>query len=110
MRSWVRTPQLTTHATNTLFSFCLTLYYVHIYISHASLFFFLNQYACRKSLADSRPRIRGRFARTDEPEEEPTVSCGKKHAASGHITLAEDCRNSCTSQHTGPSGFLSVSD
>ena len=27
-----------------------------------------NQYACRKTLADSRPRIRGRFARNDEIE------------------------------------------
>ncbi|KAI8573813.1 hypothetical protein RHMOL_Rhmol01G0304700 [Rhododendron molle] len=26
----------------------------------------LNQYVCRKTLADSRPRIRGRFARNDE--------------------------------------------
>ena len=25
-----------------------------------------NQYACRKTLADSRPRIRGRFAKNDE--------------------------------------------
>nr|XP_043630795.1 zinc finger protein CONSTANS-LIKE 5 [Erigeron canadensis] len=29
------------------------------------------KYACRKTLADSRPRIRGRFARNDEPEEKP---------------------------------------
>lgn len=27
------------------------------------------QYACRKTLADSRPRVRGRFARNDETEE-----------------------------------------
>ncbi|KAI7743094.1 hypothetical protein M8C21_013588, partial [Ambrosia artemisiifolia] len=27
------------------------------------------KYACRKTLADNRPRIRGRFARNDEPEE-----------------------------------------
>ncbi|KAI3756414.1 hypothetical protein L1987_56234 [Smallanthus sonchifolius] len=27
------------------------------------------KYACRKTLADNRPRIRGRFARTDEPDE-----------------------------------------
>jgi len=26
------------------------------------------QYACRKALADSQPRIRGRFARTEECE------------------------------------------
>ena len=28
-----------------------------------------HQYACRKTLADSRPRIRGRFARNDEIEQ-----------------------------------------
>lgn len=27
------------------------------------------QYECRKTLADSRPRIRGRFARNDEIDE-----------------------------------------
>lgn len=29
------------------------------------------QYECRKTLADSRPRIRGRFARNDEIESIP---------------------------------------
>lgn len=29
------------------------------------------QYECRKTLADSRPRIRGRFARNDEIERTP---------------------------------------
>ncbi|CAH1453637.1 unnamed protein product [Lactuca virosa] len=32
------------------------------------------KYACRKTLADNRPRIRGRFARNDEPEETPKPS------------------------------------
>ncbi|KAL3738171.1 hypothetical protein ACJRO7_019666 [Eucalyptus globulus] len=32
------------------------------------------KYACRKTLADSRPRIRGRFARNDEPGETPKAS------------------------------------
>ncbi|XP_030538117.2 zinc finger protein CO3-like isoform X2 [Rhodamnia argentea] len=32
------------------------------------------KYACRKTLADSRPRIRGRFARNDEAGEAPKVS------------------------------------
>uniref|UniRef100_A0A803KS49 CCT domain-containing protein n=1 Tax=Chenopodium quinoa TaxID=63459 RepID=A0A803KS49_CHEQI len=31
-----------------------------------------HQYACRKTLADSRPRIRGRFARNDEIEQPTT--------------------------------------
>ncbi|KAK4789280.1 hypothetical protein SAY86_020599 [Trapa natans] len=30
------------------------------------------KYACRKTLADSRPRIRGRFARNDEPDRKST--------------------------------------
>jgi CCT motif len=29
-----------------------------------------NKYACRKTLADSRPRVKGRFARNGEPETE----------------------------------------
>ncbi|MCL7041811.1 hypothetical protein MKW94_016720 [Papaver nudicaule] len=32
------------------------------------------KYACRKTLADSRPRVRGRFMRNEEPEE-PTEIC-----------------------------------
>lgn len=31
------------------------------------------KYACRKTLADSRPRIRGRFARNDEVVEIPNI-------------------------------------
>lgn len=33
--------------------------------------FYVNQYECRKTLADSRPRIRGRFATNDEIEKTP---------------------------------------
>jgi hypothetical protein len=33
------------------------------------------QYACRKTLADNRPRVRGRFARNDEPNEIPKAPC-----------------------------------
>ncbi|PON62917.1 CCT domain containing protein [Parasponia andersonii] len=33
------------------------------------------KYACRKTLADNRPRIRGRFARNDEPGELPKAAC-----------------------------------
>lgn len=33
------------------------------------------QYACRKTLADSRPRVRGRFAKNDEFGEAPRPSC-----------------------------------
>lgn len=36
-------------------------------------FHFVFQYACRKTLADSRPRIRGRFARNDEIEKNPQL-------------------------------------
>ncbi|XAR62692.1 hypothetical protein NMG60_11017541 [Bertholletia excelsa] len=34
------------------------------------------KYACRKTLADSRPRVRGRFARNDEFCDIPRVTCG----------------------------------
>uniref|UniRef100_A0A2N9FK72 CCT domain-containing protein n=1 Tax=Fagus sylvatica TaxID=28930 RepID=A0A2N9FK72_FAGSY len=33
------------------------------------------KYACRKTLADNRPRIRGRFARNDETGEIPKAAC-----------------------------------
>lgn len=33
------------------------------------------KYACRKTLADNRPRVRGRFARNDEPTEIPKAPC-----------------------------------
>ncbi|KAK7399186.1 hypothetical protein VNO78_10364 [Psophocarpus tetragonolobus] len=33
------------------------------------------KYACRKTLADNRPRIRGRFVRNDEASETPKASC-----------------------------------
>jgi hypothetical protein len=33
------------------------------------------QYACRKTLADNRPRIRGRFARNDETGDTPKAAC-----------------------------------
>lgn len=34
------------------------------------------QYACRKTLADSRPRVRGRFAKNDDFGEAPRASGG----------------------------------
>lgn len=33
------------------------------------------KYACRKTLADSRPRVRGRFAKNDEFGETPRQAC-----------------------------------
>ncbi|XVF13088.1 hypothetical protein REPUB_Repub08aG0177900 [Reevesia pubescens] len=36
------------------------------------------KYACRKTLADNRPRIRGRFARNDETVEIPKVACSTR--------------------------------
>ena len=33
------------------------------------------QYACRKTLADSRPRVRGRFAKNDELGEMTRGAC-----------------------------------
>lgn len=41
----------------------------------ALLFYVVYQYACRKTLADNRTRIRGRFARNDETSEIPKVPC-----------------------------------
>ncbi|KAK7318201.1 hypothetical protein RJT34_02900 [Clitoria ternatea] len=37
------------------------------------------KYACRKTLADNRPRIRGRFARNDEPSEIPKAPCSAQN-------------------------------
>ncbi|XP_028767464.1 zinc finger protein CONSTANS-LIKE 4-like isoform X3 [Neltuma alba] len=37
------------------------------------------KYACRKTLADNRPRIRGRFARNDETGENSRVSCSTRN-------------------------------
>ncbi|KMT12069.1 hypothetical protein BVRB_5g100260 isoform A [Beta vulgaris subsp. vulgaris] len=37
------------------------------------------KYACRKTLADNRPRIRGRFARNDETGEIPKPSCYNRY-------------------------------
>ncbi|KDP25406.1 hypothetical protein JCGZ_20562 [Jatropha curcas] len=37
------------------------------------------KYACRKTLADNRPRIRGRFARNDETGEIPKAACSIRH-------------------------------
>ncbi|KAK6947813.1 CCT domain [Dillenia turbinata] len=36
------------------------------------------KYACRKTLADNRPRIRGRFARNDETGEIPKATCSAR--------------------------------
>ncbi|GMJ15041.1 hypothetical protein HRI_005173300 [Hibiscus trionum] len=36
------------------------------------------KYACRKTLADSRSRIRGRFARSDETAEIPKAACSTR--------------------------------
>jgi hypothetical protein len=36
------------------------------------------KYACRKSLADKRPRVRGRFARNDDSTEHPSHMNGHK--------------------------------
>ncbi|KAL5831317.1 hypothetical protein ACOSQ4_016671 [Xanthoceras sorbifolium] len=44
------------------------------------------KYACRKTLADSRPRIRGRFARNDEIERNPQVQWND-------ISVEEDYEN-----------------
>eukprot|EP00246_Nothoceros_aenigmaticus_P002242 TRINITY_DN1305_c0_g3_i1.p1 TRINITY_DN1305_c0_g3~~TRINITY_DN1305_c0_g3_i1.p1 ORF type:complete len:552 (+),score=86.96 TRINITY_DN1305_c0_g3_i1:65-1720(+) len=50
------------------------------------------KYACRKTLADSRPRVRGRFAKNDEVEL-PVKQNGRKHEEDddeGEVMLEED--------------------
>lgn len=37
------------------------------------------KYACRKTLADSRPRVRGRFAKNDDFGENPRPTCSSNH-------------------------------
>lgn len=51
---------------------CFLIYYFLFLIVFAPP---LPQYACRKTLADNRPRIRGRFARNDETGEIPKAAC-----------------------------------
>ncbi|XP_072976246.1 uncharacterized protein [Typha angustifolia] len=41
-------------------------------------------YACRKTLADSRPRVRGRFARNGEPEAEVDAECFSSNSYSNY--------------------------
>lgn len=43
------------------------------------------KYACRKTLADSRPRIRGRFARNDEVVEIPNIEDDDSELWVSHI-------------------------
>lgn len=45
-----------------------------------------NQYACRKTLADSRPRIRGRFAKNEERDNKKSVD----EEEEDNIELIED--------------------
>ncbi|KAK4341650.1 hypothetical protein RND71_040151 [Anisodus tanguticus] len=59
------------------------------------------QYACRKTLADSRPRVRGRFARNDEfSEASKANTCGTIE----EDTISEDLRlnNIMYHQHHDP--------
>ena len=46
--------------------------------AHFVVFSVVYQYACRKTLADNRPRIRGRFARNDEASEIPKAPCSTR--------------------------------
>lgn len=44
------------------------------------------QYACRKTLADSRPRVRGRFAKNDEFDE-AIQSCCSNHGCEEDVSF-----------------------
>ncbi|KAL9671025.1 hypothetical protein QQ045_008588 [Rhodiola kirilowii] len=46
------------------------------------------KYACRKTLADSRPRVRGRFARNDEYGSEQSYRATYSHDEGDEITVA----------------------
>lgn len=55
---------------------------INLYLSKCGCFYCLNcvvwlQYACRKTLADNRTRIRGRFARNDETNDIPKPQSSK---------------------------------
>lgn len=51
-----------------------------------NFFFWMEmKYACRKTLADSRPRIRGRFARNDEVVEIPNIEDDDSELWVSHI-------------------------
>ena len=52
----------------------------------ANLLFSKMQYACRKTLADSRPRVRGRFAKNDDFGE------GHRQGSSNHEEDDEEVR------------------
>ncbi|XP_071697363.1 uncharacterized protein [Rutidosis leptorrhynchoides] len=45
------------------------------------------KYACRKTLADNRPRIRGRFARNDEPGELPKNTTFHRNMDDGELWI-----------------------
>ncbi|XP_031259479.1 zinc finger protein CONSTANS-like [Pistacia vera] len=45
------------------------------------------KYACRKTLADNRPRIRGRFARNDETGEIPKAACSTRYEDEDELCL-----------------------
>lgn len=49
------------------------------------IFFLVEQYVCRKTLADSRPRIRGRFARNGDAELETDAEAGEVSSSSGGV-------------------------
>ncbi|KAD4178383.1 hypothetical protein R6Q59_021974 [Mikania micrantha] len=61
------------------------------------------KYACRKILADNRPRIRGRFARNDEPEEPPkALSFQRQYEDEDELWmygLQKDCSEGIPRQH-----------
>lgn len=68
------------------------LYYIYWISIYYSLWWTVGdllekQYVCRKTLADSRPRIRGRFARNDEIEKAPQNEWHHLHMAGDHQGL-----------------------
>lgn len=63
-------------------------------------YFYQSQYACRKTLADSRPRVRGRFAKNDDFGETLRSSvCSSSHHE-------EDEKDDVSSYLHNPSSYL----
>jgi hypothetical protein len=61
----------------------------------------LLQYACRKTLADSRPRVQGRFARNAETEEEAVAD--HEHCNYSNFTTNNSNSNDSLCRENGKS-------
>ncbi|XVE64806.1 hypothetical protein DITRI_Ditri07aG0131500 [Diplodiscus trichospermus] len=63
------------------------------------------KYACRKTLADNRPRIRGRFARNDETVEIPKVACSTRDEAEDDLWALHEVEDETMARGTYMNNF-----